>query len=226
MVFAAPLQPNKNNIISMNKALTSDRKFEDFLVPLRKAYYAMLQVALVSAGYSADKYSVLSPSCGLTDRQETECRKYEFVEYYLMALANKIDLSTIPDVMECDLINVINADTDGTYASYTTALAGSNNDVVWKARSKGSIGNILQIAYINPAANSQPLSVSVVGQLIRVSLATSGGGAITSTASQIIAAVTANEAANSLIHGALEASNSGAGVVAALAATNLSGGSN
>lgn len=89
----------------MNRALTSDRKYEDFKVPLRKAYYKMLQVALVAAGEDADKYSVLAPVCHPSDRQETECRKAEFVEYYLLALANNIDLATIPNVMECELIN-------------------------------------------------------------------------------------------------------------------------
>jgi hypothetical protein len=96
----------------MNKALTSDRKYEDFLIPLRKAQYKMLQVALEAIGESADKYSVLAPVCHPSDRQETECRKAEFVEYYLLALANNIDLATIPDISECSLLNADNTATN------------------------------------------------------------------------------------------------------------------
>lgn len=79
-------------------------EYADFQKPLRKALYNMLKAALVAAGHSEDKYSVLAPDC-FSDRKEVECRKSKFVEYYLHALANNINLATIPDVMECELIN-------------------------------------------------------------------------------------------------------------------------
>jgi hypothetical protein len=57
--------------------------------------------------------------------------------------------------------------------------------------------------------------------LISVSLATGSGGAITSTAAQVLAAINANAAANVLVTAMNAASNSGAGVVTALSPTNL-----
>ena len=57
-----------------------------------------------------------------------------------------------------------------------------------------------------------------------MSLATNSGGAITSTATLVKAAIEANASANALVSVALAASNTGAGVVTAMAATNLTGG--
>jgi hypothetical protein len=106
----------------------------------------------------------------------------------------------------------------------STTLTGANNDIVWTAKSRGAIGNTYRVSYIDPSANNATLSVSVVGTEVRVSLATGAGGAITSTANNIISAVAASEAASSLIVGAKKGSDTGAGIVTALAATNLTGG--
>lgn len=209
----------------MNRALTSDREYFDNCLPLHKANYKLLQLALVAAGYSEDRYSVLKPACQ-TDRLVLEERKHEWVKFYINALSLSVDLDTIPDLQACNLLSSDNAviTLPGTFASKTTVLTGTNNDLVFTARKKGSIYNLLQVQYVNPAGNNQALSVSMVGSLIRVSLATGAGGAITSTATLIKNALTANAAINALIATTLAASNTGAGIVTAMAAENLAGG--
>lgn len=109
-------------------------------------------------------------------------------------------------------------------AALTTALTGTNNDLVFTARKGGPGGNSLQIAYVDPGAASQPLSVVVAGFLITVNLATSGASAITSTAAQIKSAIALDADANALVTVANAASNDGTGVVTALTATALTGG--
>lgn len=110
-------------------------------------------------------------------------------------------------------------------ASLTTALAGGNNDLVFRARRAGVAGNSITIAYVDPAGNNQPLTVTVVGTVITVSLATGVAGAITSTAAEIKAAIEASPGASSLIYGVNATANDGTGIVIALAATPLAGGS-
>jgi len=114
---------------------------------------------------------------------------------------------------------------EGVRARLVTALAGVNNDVVWTARTVGTGGNAITIAYVDPGGNNQPLGVVVVANAITVNLATGSAGAITSTAAQIIAAIRASVAANALVYGELPpGNNDGHGVVIALAPTALSGG--
>jgi hypothetical protein len=64
----------------------------------------------------------------------------------------------------------------------------------------------------------------VAGSAITVHLATGSGGAITSTATQIRNAINADAEAKALVTASLAPGNSGAGVVTAMAATNLAGG--
>ncbi len=116
------------------------------------------------------------------------------------------------------------ADMDATHAALTTALAGANNDVIWTAAVGGAAGNDITIAYVDPGANDQLLGVVVANNDITVNLATGPGGAITSTANDIIAEVASTPAAAALVSGANAAANDGTGVVSALAATNLTGG--
>lgn len=110
-------------------------------------------------------------------------------------------------------------------ASATTVMGGTNNDLVFTAKSAGAAGNNITITLIDPAGASKPLLVSVGGTAITVYLATSGGSAITTTATQLKAAIEANNTASNLVTVANAAANDGSGVVTALALTNLSGGS-
>jgi len=114
-------------------------------------------------------------------------------------------------------------------ASLTTSLTGTNNDLVYTAKSTensaylGANGNAIRVVYV-VSGTSTPLSVSVSGTDITVNVATNGGGAATSTAAQISAAVLAHATAKTLVDVSNAAGNDGTGVVTAMSITALSGG--
>lgn len=109
----------------------------------------------------------------------------------------------------------------GVHEFVKTALTGSNNDLVLIARKTGNQNVTIVLA--DPAANNAALSVSVSTEAITVHLATGPGGAITSTAAQVKAAIEASVAAAALVVVALAPSNDGTGVVTALGSTALAG---
>lgn len=109
-------------------------------------------------------------------------------------------------------------------ATLTTSLTGTNNDLVFTAAEGGSWGNAIQVAYIDPGGTTAALSVVVGGFLITVNLARAAS-AIVTTANDILAAVQANLDAQALVGVALAGSNDGTGVVTALSAASLAGGS-
>jgi hypothetical protein len=108
-------------------------------------------------------------------------------------------------------------------ASLTTALTGTNNDLVFTSKFQGAQGNTTRVRYV-VAGNNTPLSISVTAQDITVNVATDAGGLATSTASQVLVAVNADASAKKLVTASLAAGNDGTGVVTALAYTNLTGG--
>lgn len=112
----------------------------------------------------------------------------------------------------------------GGKASYTTALTGTNNDLKFTAQQPGTEPNAVRVRYVDPAGNNQALAVSVSGNDITVSLATGSGGAITSTAAQVKAAVNLHDGANDLVSAGLATGNDGTGVVTAMAFQTLAGG--
>jgi hypothetical protein len=103
----------------------------------------------------------------------------------------------------------------------TTSLAGSQNDLTFIARQPGS--QSITVAYVNPGANSSALSVTVSGSAIIVHLATDSSGTITTKASDIVAAIAANAAANALTVTLLASGNDGSGIVIAMSQTALAG---
>ena len=109
-------------------------------------------------------------------------------------------------------------------ATLATGVVGNNNALTWTAQDAGEAGNGISVCLRDPAGNNQSLSVTVSGNDIVVNLATGAGGAITSTAADVDAAIAASAAANSLVAVANTGASTGAGVVVAVAATNLSGG--
>lgn len=117
---------------------------------------------------------------------------------------------------------VVRADRRGStvFASLTTQLTGTNNDVVYTAVAAGWIGAQVSVAYVVAGVNT-PLSVSVSGLAITVAIATDGTGAPTSTAAQVKAAIEASGAASALVAVALAPGNNGSGVVTAMPATFL-----
>lgn len=109
-------------------------------------------------------------------------------------------------------------------ATLDTGVVGNNNAITWTAKSAyaGTAGNAIKVALLNNGA-SKALEVTIVNQEIRVQLATDGSSVITSTAAQVIAAVNA-AIANSFVTAANTGASTGAGLVTAVAATPLAGG--
>lgn len=110
-------------------------------------------------------------------------------------------------------------------ATLTTNLTGTNNDLKYTAKDRGTGGNAITVAYV-VAGVSTALSVSVTGNAITVNVATNGSSAAVSTAAQIAAAVTAHATAGGLVQVANATGNDGTGVVTAMTATALTGGTN
>lgn len=110
------------------------------------------------------------------------------------------------------------------HATLTTSLTGNNNDLIFTSVAKAESANNISIKYTDPYKYSQSLSVSVTGNAINISLATDSSGAITTTAAQIITAITANSAASALVTVANAVGNDGSGIVTAMNTTNLTGG--
>jgi hypothetical protein len=102
-------------------------------------------------------------------------------------------------------------------SSVTTALTGTNNDLVFTAIAESPEGYPPSVGYVNPATPNAALSVSVTNGYIRVSLATNGSSVITSTAAQVKTAIEGNAPAAALITVANAAGNDGSGVVTAMA---------
>lgn len=111
----------------------------------------------------------------------------------------------------------------GNRATLTTNLAGANNDLTFIARNLGTAGNATTVRYVVAGA-STPLSISVAGAAITVNVKTNGASAAISTAKEVADAVNRDKNAYALVSAGNAPGNDGTGVVAALAATNLTGG--
>jgi hypothetical protein len=121
-------------------------------------------------------------------------------------------------------LGYITVNAKNNYATLSTNLTGAQNDLTFTAVNSGAAGNAVHIVYVDPAGNDAVLGVVVAGSVITVNLATSGIGAITSTAAQVRTAILASAPAALLVGVALKAANDGTGVVTALADTPLAGG--
>ncbi|MBW2061119.1 MAG: flagellar hook-basal body complex protein [Deltaproteobacteria bacterium] len=109
------------------------------------------------------------------------------------------------------------------FASLTTALPGADDDITFTAVSGGARGNNITITYVDPGALRATTDVTdVTGTAITVTLA-HDGTSITATANDVLAAIAASTEAGNVLTAA--AVGAGTGVVTAMAATNLSGGS-
>lgn len=118
---------------------------------------------------------------------------------------------------------------DALQAAANVNPTGNDNGLTFTAVEYGTSGNDITVEYVDPGANSQSLAVSVTHKRIIVSLATNGGGSITSTAAQVLAAVNAHIEAGALVTATVYTADSGtaddgSGVVTAMAAASLSGG--
>lgn len=121
------------------------------------------------------------------------------------------------------------APADAAQATIGVNPTGDDNALTFTAKKYGTEGNNISVTYVDPSANSQSLSVSVFRQDIIVSLATDGGGSITSTAAEVKAAIEASVAAAALVTVTIDTSDTGtgddgSGVVTAIAKTALESG--
>lgn len=110
-------------------------------------------------------------------------------------------------------------------ASLVTGKVADNNAILFTAREAGEDGNDLSVEILN-TGKGKSLSVDVDGDKIVITAATNevGAGEITSTAAQVEAAVLEHDTASQLVTAVNSGASSGAGVVAAVATTNLAGG--
>ncbi|HWL32212.1 MAG TPA: M14 family metallopeptidase [Gaiellaceae bacterium] len=83
-------------------------------------------------------------------------------------------------------------------------------------------GNELTAEFVNPLVANSPLSVSFVGNDLVVTLATGATGALTSTATQVAAAINAHPGAAAKLVAQTYRGNAGAGIVQARPKGNLS----
>lgn len=109
-------------------------------------------------------------------------------------------------------------------ATLTTALTGTNNDIKLTAVARGTAGNAAHLVLLDPSGNNAALSITVSGAVVTAHLATGSGGAITTTAAQLLVALAASAPATALFTAALATGNDGTGVVTALTSTALTGG--
>jgi hypothetical protein len=117
---------------------------------------------------------------------------------------------------------VLAAPVNGVAAALTTALTGANNDMVFTAKVKGTVGNAISVAYIDPGEETATESVVVTGSDIVVTLRSVSS--VLSTAAQVKAAIEASAAAAALVTVAAAASDTLATAVIAMAADDLIGG--
>jgi autotransporter-associated beta strand protein len=121
-----------------------------------------------------------------------------------------------------NLDNVTFDESAGGNAAFTTNLtAATNNDLVFTAVASGAAGEVVSIEYVDPFVADSPLSVTVNGSAITVSLATNSLSGITTVASEVKAAIAASGAASALVAVDNAAANDGSGLVAAMSAVSL-----
>ena len=112
-------------------------------------------------------------------------------------------------------------------ASKTFGVVASDNAFKVTALEPGVAGNAITVALVDPPGNNAVLDVTVVDDAITVSLATDGTSVVTSQADQVVDAINADAEANLLVSASAAVGDSnGDGVVAAAAATPLTGGQN
>lgn len=108
-------------------------------------------------------------------------------------------------------------------AALNSIMTDVNASIRFTADAAGTGGNAITVAFV-VAGNNTPLTIGVVGNAITINVATNGTGVPTSTADQVIAAIAASGPAQALVDAERGPNASGAGIVNAIALTNLAGG--
>lgn len=145
-------------------------------------------------------------------------------------VVKKVQTSEVPELYRYDPVAVVRwtgllggivTDLDITefcdqeeFAALSTSMAGENNDLTLTSKLSGAPGELITLTLLNPGGTGN-LSISVTDYDIVVTLKRSGG-TITSTAQQVIDALTADEDASALVFAAKKGDQTGEGVVTAL----------
>lgn len=108
-------------------------------------------------------------------------------------------------------------------ATLQRGVIASNNAQTFTSKRIGVAGNSISLRLVASAEANGALAVSVVGTAITATLATTAG-AISTTATQLAAAIAANPAANALLTVANSGTSTGAGVVTVQPTIFLAGG--
>ncbi len=103
------------------------------------------------------------------------------------------------------------------FGTFTTALAGTNNDGLWTALQPfgGVYSDLISVTYLDPGAISMSLDSWVSGMGIVFSLATTTSAVISTTFDNIKTELAANALAAAMVSAADVSSNDGSGVVVA-----------
>ena len=164
----------------------------------------------------------------------------KFPDHYVALTVNVSDTGVIADsdghkivpmgtivggggVLNDQSLAVADVNLGAVAASLATSFSTKNSNVKFTAKTVGTAGNAIKIAYVDPSAVSAALSVTVASNTITINLATDAAKVITSTADDIIAAVLESEDARNLVD-AVPVSTTGSGIVQAMAAAALVGG--
>lgn len=102
-----------------------------------------------------------------------------------------------------------------------TGDQSSNNALLWSAATVGDTGNSLSVELFNPGPSNPTTTCTLIGGVhVKITLATNGGGVVTSTLNQTIGALQADAASYAVMR--CQKSFAGTnGVVTALAQTSL-----
>lgn len=134
-----------------------------------------------------------------------------------------LDVRTLPLILNTLVAGGIDG-SGATQAAATIAPTGANNALDFEAVAGGAGGNAISVEYIDPKANSSPLDIDATGRAIRVYLATDANGDITTVAGDIITAIAAHPVAGGLVTAVNSGIDTGIGLVTAMPAQYLSGG--
>jgi hypothetical protein len=110
-------------------------------------------------------------------------------------------------------------------ASLTTAGGNANSHITLTHEPGGSAGNAISLTLVDPGALNATIDVAVTGNDIVVTLASSAVPAITTTAAQLAVALSCPAVHSLGVTTKIKDTETGAGIVAALGHTHLSGGS-
>lgn len=117
-----------------------------------------------------------------------------------------------------------NSETEAA-ATLQTGVEASNSAILFTSKLAGALGNSISIAFVKPAANNAPLSITVADRAITVNLATGATGDVSTTASSLATSLAANVDASALVEvDATVGASTGAGVLSAMRRAYLAGG--